>query len=240
MMITHEKFTLPTEIETELAELPEPTAPDYLNRLQYASMEVVVIARRHTADLLLRDHIDSILVERAIGLIGAAVYRHSQVPEQELDEARDEAMVLFWEAIQDESFFEIRFNLAMKRIAQQAGRRIFGSEQRQHEWFARRIDIAGSEDLDDRDGVIDIAYSVDLDSLVDDRRLVEIGLAALTDEQGKALILHYHMGYPIFSSDPTVETVATLLGCRERKARKLIADGKAAFRYAIGEENNDD
>ena len=240
MMTTNEKYTLPTKIETELAELPEPMAPDYLNRLQHASMEVVVIARRLAADRRLRDQIDSILVDRTYGLIHAAVYKHSHVPREEFDEAYDEATVLFWEAIQDESFFEIRFNLAMMRIAQQAGRKIHWSEQRQHEWSAMRIDTAGSEDSDDRDTVIDIANSFDFDSLVDDRRLVEIGLAALTDEQARALILHYYMGYPIFSSDPTVETVATLLGCRERKARRLIADGKAAFQHTIGQENNDE
>ena len=240
MMTTHEKFTLPTEIETELAELSEPTASDYLNRLQHASIEVVIIARRLAEDWRLRDQIDSIIIERTNGLIRAAVYKHSHVPRQEFDEALDEAMVLFWEAIQDESFFEIRFNSAMKRLAKQAGRKIHGSKQRQREWSAVRIDSAGTEDSDDRSAVIDVADSIDMDSLIDDHRLVEIGLAALTDEQARALILHLNMGYPIFSNDPTVETVATQLGCRERKARKLIADGKAAFRHAIGEENNDD
>ena len=236
-MIIHEKYTLPTKIELELAELPDPASPDYLSQLECASIEVVVIARRHSEDLRLRDHIDSILVERTPRLIRAAVRKHSHVPWEEIDEAEDEAMVMFWEQIQDESFFEIRFNSAMMTLAHDAGKKILGGKQRKRERFAVRITSAELGGTDGRNSVADIAEYFDSDSIVDSQHLVEIGLAALSKEQARALILHHQMGYQIYSDDPTVVTVATLLGCKERKARKLIADGRATFQCAIGQEN---
>ena len=77
-MATHEKYTLPPDICTELHALPAPTAPTHLDVLQDASIEVVVIARRLAADKRLRDEIDTILVSRLTGLIRAAVRRYSE------------------------------------------------------------------------------------------------------------------------------------------------------------------
>lgn len=233
-MTTHEKYTLPPET---VAEMPDPAASDYLNRLECASIEIVVIARRHAEDLRLRDQIDSILVERTSRLIRAAVYKHSHVPWEEIDEAQDETMVMFWAKIQDESFFEIRFNAAMMTLAQEVGEKIVGGKQREHERSAVSIYSAEPGGSDGRNTVAEIAISFDLDSIIESRRLVEIGLAALPEEQSRALTLRYEMGYQIYSDDPTVVTVATLLGCKERKARRLIADGRAAFQCAIGQEN---
>ena len=236
-MTTHEKYTLPPETVAEMAEMPDPAASDYLNRLECASIEIVVIARRHAEDLRLRDQIDSILVERTSRLIRAAVYKHSHVPWEEIDEAQDETMVMFWAKIQDESFFEIRFNAAMMTLAQEVGEKIVGGKQREHERSAVSIYSAEPGGSDGRNTVAEIAVSFDLDSIIESRRLVEIGLAALPEEQSRALTLRYEMGYQIYSDDPTVVTVATLLGCKERKARRLIADGRAAFQSAIGQEN---
>ena len=126
-MMTGEKYTRPPEIEVGLAAMPDPTASSYLGWMQSVSIEVIVIARRQAADRMLRDQIDSILVERSMPRIRAAVRRHSGAPSEDLDEAEDEAMVLFWEEIQRESFFEVRFNLAMKSLAKRAGGTFVGA-----------------------------------------------------------------------------------------------------------------
>ena len=62
-MVTHQKYTLPSEIRAELAGLPDPSASCYLSRLQCASIEVVVIARRLAPTNELRDKIDQILAD---------------------------------------------------------------------------------------------------------------------------------------------------------------------------------
>ena len=121
-MEAHEKFTRPPEIQAELAALPAPTASGYLDSLQRASLEVVIIARRLATDRRLRDQIDSILLSRSTPAIRAAVFRYGKVPRGELEDAEQEAMVLFWGAIQSESFFEVRFNYTLKRLAMRAGR----------------------------------------------------------------------------------------------------------------------
>ena len=235
-MVIHEKYTLPPEIESELVALPPPTAVGYLARLQCVSIEVVVIARRQAADRVLRDEIDSILFERSLPRIRAAVKRHSRVNVEELDEAEGEAMLLFWKELQSESFFEVRFNLALKRLAERAGRNIRGGKQRAFERSALRID---SEDSDGRDAPIEVP-DADEHSRFEDRDLVEVGLASLPKEQARAIGLHYLLELQIFSGDPTIQTVASELGCGERKARKLIADAKIALGLLIGQEDNDD
>ena len=74
----------------------------------------------------------------------------------------------------------------------------------------------------------------------DDRLLIEAGLATLPEEQGRALSLHYLIGLPVHSQDPAVQTVASTLGCGERKARQLIADGLASLRRWIDGEGGDE
>ena len=239
-MTTHVKYTLPPEIRAELEALPAPTAPNYLNELQCASIEVVVTARRLAANKRLRDEIDSILVDRATKLVRAAVNRHGGVPFRERDDAVQEAMFLFWREIQSESFFEVRFNLALMYLAMQAGRTIRGGNQGEFERSVLSIGPPDSDEPANRGAPVDIAYDVDEHSRFEDRDLVEVGLASLTEEQAKALTLHYELGLQIYSHDSEVRTVASVLGCGERKARKLIADGKATLRRSIGQEDCDE
>ena len=239
-MEAHDKFTLPPEVQAELGTLPEPTAPGYLDSLQRASFEVVVLARRLATGQILRDQIDSILVSRLTPVIRAAVQRHGRVSRTEFKDAEQEAMVLFWEAIQSESFFEVRFNQAMQFLAKQAGRKIRGGKQREFERSSLRAGTEDSEDPDGRDSPIDVPDDVDEYSRSEDRDLIDVGLASLTEEQARAIILHYRMELQIYSHDPAARTVASVLGCGERKARKLIADGRAGLRRAIGQEDDDE
>ena len=239
-MVTDEKYSLPPEIEAELVALPAPAASSYLDRLLSVPIEVAVVARRRTADRMLRDKIDSILVDRSLQRIRAAVYRHSGVPSEEFDEAEGEAMLLFWEEIQRESFFEVRFNSALKRLAKRAGRKIRGGKQRERERSARRIGSDDSEESDDRDAVTDILDDSDEYSQWESEYLIEIGLASLPHEQARAINLHHLMGLNVYSIDSGVRTVASELGCGERKARRLVADGLAALRRSIGQEDDDE
>ena len=239
-MEAHEKFTLPPDVQAELAALPQPTAPGYLDSLERASLEVVVIARRFATSQRLRDQIDSILVSRLTSVIRTAVHRHGRVSRTELKDAQQEAMALFWEAIQSESFFEVRFNQAMRFLAKQAGRKIRGGKQREFESSALRAGTEDSEDPDGRDSPIDVPDRVDEYSRSEDRNLINVGLASLPEEQARAIVLHYRMDLQIYSHDPAVRTVASVLGCGERKARKLIADGRAGLRRAIGQEDDDE
>ena len=94
--------------------------------------------------------------------------------------------------------------------------------------------------MDGRDPPIDVPDDADEYSRFDDRNLVDIGLASLPEEQAKALSLHYLMELQIYSQDSTERTVATVLGCGERKARKLIEDAKTALRRSIGQEDGNE
>ncbi len=242
MIVTNEKYILPPKIEAELVALPAPTASDFLERLQRVPIEVVVIARRQVADRMIRDQIDSILVGRSVPRILAAVKLRLDhgMPFEELDEAQDEAMVLFWEEIQRESFFEVLFNRATAYLVKRAWRNIGGSKQRKRERSALRIDSTGPEESNGRDTVTDVPDDTDEYAQFENRYLIQIGLASLPAEQAKAITLHYLFGLQIYSNDPAVQTVASELGCGERKARKLIADGKAALKSTLSQEDYDE
>lgn len=234
-----EIYDRPPEIEAELAALPPPAAPDYRDSMWSASLETVVIARRSAAGALQRQ-IDTILAELAMPLIRGAAARHGASPGSESEEVEGAAMLLFWEAMQHESFFEVRFNRALMFLARHAGKQVRGGMQRARERSALRFDATEQDALDGGGGPVDIADSVDVYAQVDARMEVEVGLAAIDRRQAEALILHDLMGYPVYSRYPGIPTVASLLGCSERTARRLLADGKAAWRREFGEDDDGD
>ena len=238
--MTAAKYDRPPEIEAALAALPPPTGSGYVDRLRAAPLEVVVIARRGAGDRRLRDQIDGILVDRVSPRIHAAVRRQVSPSYHDIDEVEDEAMVLFWESLSRASFFEVRFNLALKRLAQHAARRLRGGKQRERERAAVRIGPTAPEGSDGRDTWADVADDADIFSAIDDRLLLNAGLARLPQEQARALSLHYLIGLPVHSQDPAVQTVASTFGCGERKARRLIADGLASLRRWIDGEGGDE
>ena len=71
--------------------------------------------------------------------IRAAVKRHSRVSYEEHQDAQQDTMERFWEAIQSESFFEVRFNRALMMLARHVGERIRGGKQRAWERAAERL-----------------------------------------------------------------------------------------------------
>ena len=80
-----------------------------------------------------------------------------------------------------------------------------------------------------------------LDKAVVDRIIIRSALDTISEvEQQRAITWHYIMGFPIFSEDPSVFTVASGLRCSERKARQVIADARAALRrWGDRERRND-
>ena len=234
-----EHYDRPPEIEAELAALPPPGTPGYRDSLWSANPEALVIARRSAAGSLQRE-IDLILGERAIPWIRAAAARHGAAPGGEAEEVEGEAMLLFWEAIQHESFFEVRFNRALMFLARHAGSRVRGGMQRARERSALRFDTTEQDALDGAGGPVDIADGVDVYAQADARMEVEVGLGAIDPRQTDVLILHDLAGYPIHSRYPGIPTVMSLLGCSERTARRLLADGRAALRREIGEDDDGD
>lgn len=235
--MTAERFERPPEIAAELAALPGEQDAGYLDSLRSCRLEVLVIARRRTAAGALRIRIDEILVCRALPFLRAAVFRHGKVPPGELEDAQHEAMARFWEAIQAESFFEVRFNRAMKTLAQRAGERTRGGKQRERERSAERI---GARSGGSDEGQLDIGVDDAKYAAIENRMLIEAGLSTLPDEQGRAISLHYLEGLPAFSQDPQVSTVASMLGWSERKTRQRLAEGRAALRLWIDRGEDDD
>lgn len=234
--MTTDKYERPPEIAAELASLPGEEESALLEQLRAASLEVLVIARRRTQDEALRERIDEIVVDRVSQPLRSAVSRHGEAPPGELDEVQDEAMVMFWEEIQDESFFEVRFNLAMKTLARHAGRRVRGGKQRNRERLSERIGTPGGFDDDES---VDVAATGDDYAALHNQWLVREGLAQLPEEQANAMALHYLMEFPVHSQNPTVPTVSSLLRCSERKARGLLAKGRHALRGWIDQEEHD-
>lgn len=234
-----EHYGRPPEIEAELAALPPPASPGYRDSMWSASMEALVIARRSATGALQRQ-IDLILAERAMPLIRTAAARHGAAPGGEAEEAEGEAMLRFWEEIQRESFFEVRFNRALMFRARHAGKRVRGGVQRARERSALRFDTTEQDAPSGGGSPVDIADSVDAYAQADVRMEVEVGLAAIDRRQAEALILHDLMGYPVHSRRHGTPTVMSLLGCSERTARRLLADGRAALRREIGEDDDGD
>ena len=231
--MTEEKYERPAEIAAELDALPSADDPTYLTRLGSSALEVIVIARRLAAGGPLQVDVDEILANRALPAVRAAVFRHSRVPPEDLLDAQQEAMATFWEEIQKESFFEVRFNLALKRLAQRVGERIRGGKQRARERSAERLGSprgAGDEQY------VDVADDDDQYEAIHNRMLVEAVLDVLPEEQARALALHYLMELPAFSKDPVVRTVASELGWAERKTRQILKDGRTAARLSIDQE----
>ena len=232
--MTAGKYRRPPEIEAELASLPHPTDPGYPERLHGASLEAVVAERRRrAADPSLRRRIELILAERAVPLVRAAAARHGNAPPGEADEVESEAMARFWEAIQGDSFFEKRFNLAMMRIAQQAGKRVRGGKQRARERGATPIGPADPDAPDGSGVALDVPDGADAYGQAEDRMLIEEAMDALGEEQAKAVILHDMVGWP-------VREVAARLGVSERTLYRRLDAGRAALRREIGDVSGGD
>ena len=176
---------------------------------------------------------------RVLLLIRNAVRRHVRPPEDEVEDVESEAMFLLWaRIIRNDPFAEQRFNLFLKRIVQQAGKRIRGGRQRERERTALTI---GMPDPAARDGdaPLDVADGVDAYARAEARMDIGDALASIGPALADVLILHHIEGFPLHSRDPDIETVASMFGLSERTVHRRHRDGRDALRRAL-EQGDDD
>ena len=225
----------PAEVAASLAALPDERDPAYFNYLETVRLEVLVTARRRTVNPTLRARVDRLALKRTEDPIRKAAVRHGNPLEGWEDEVEDELKVLFWIAIRGPSFFEVRFNLAMKRCAQDAGKTIRGRGQRGLQSEREHRAFRGQPGVDYEDIAGEDEYPA-----IDERILFQQGLATLPDRQARALVYVYEDDRPIFSKDPDVVTVASTLDCSERTARRLVANGLGALGLWYEQQVGDD
>ena len=229
-MTDRKKYERPPEVEAALAALPPPGDEGYLDALRSTPIEAVVAVYCEATDPALRDRIAGVLVEHSEPRVRAAAARHGRALPGEIEDVEGELRVRFWEKIMDEPFFELKFNKAMMWLAQTAGRDARRGKRGKLERSAARLGSPGSYAGDPDIALADVPSGADPFGQVENEIVVDQGLAVLPDEQAKALALHYRMELPIYSRDPGVRDVASVLGYGERKTRKLIAEGLAALR----------
>jgi hypothetical protein len=105
-------------------------------------------------------------------------------------------------------FFEIRFDLAVKRLRLDAQERAWREENRS---------AALDQDLADLDTTVDpVDANIFLDPLFRDR--VYLAIDDLPPEQSRTMHL-LMLGWPIHSNDPAIMTIAKALGCSDRSVR---------------------
>ena len=197
--------------------------------------------RRTLVDDTLQDRVDGIVITRCGKRITKAVGRHAKLPDEgqdqsgqdyALDEALAEASARFWTDIQQESGLEYRFNYYMMRLAQKAGAAIRGGKRGDWERRTDSLQDAPRGLPDERD-----LYLLELAKNV---ATVEKGLRELPDRLSEPLRLHYLEAIPIFSKDPEVRDLGTILGYEESRTREIMREARAAFKsWAEGRRADD-
>lgn len=159
--MTAGKYERPPEVQAALDALPPPDDDGYLDGLRSTLIEAVVAVHREATDPALRDRIADVLAERSEPRVQAAASRHGQAPSGEIEDVASELRVRFWGDIRDESFFEVKFNKAMKRLAQTAGRDARRGKRGERERSAARLGqpFSGADEIDD--AFADIADGAD-------------------------------------------------------------------------------
>ena len=213
-----EIYERPPEIAAEFAALPDENDPEYLNRLRAARFEVLLIARRGAPNEALRRRINDIVADRVVPRIHRSFRTRGGVPEEQRPDLKSEAVTMFWEAIQGESFFEVRFNRAMMFLLGQARQNVLG--RKRSGGRVASLDATAEAIPDPEDAYKALEIRMD----------IQQALEALPGDQRLAYALHYVIRLPIFSPDPAVLTVASVFSCRERKARQIMADTNHALR----------
>jgi DNA-directed RNA polymerase specialized sigma24 family protein len=231
------KYEKPADLRSEWEALGDPAALGFVDALASARMETIVTARRTLAGRIPIDRIDETLIDRSAPLINAAARRVAAgAPDMYREEIEEEIVEAFWrDVLGGESFYEIRFALTLRNAARDARRKVLGGKQRQRERKSARVVFGETDELSL--GVFqsesELASHDDLSSDVVDRFTVQAILDELPDDVARAMTLHVIMDLKIASMDPREATVATVMGCSERKARGLIAEGRATISTMI-------
>lgn len=111
-------------------------------------------------------------------------------------------------------FYEVRFDMALKRLRLDAQHKAWAEENRSCS-SAPDDAILTASDQDETD-----SYAIDEDIFSDPffRKRVYAAIDTLPPEQSRTMHLLL-LGWPIDSSDPEVMTIAKALGCTERSVR---------------------
>ena len=118
-------------------------------------------------------------------------------------------------------FFEVRFDLALKRLRIDVCRQV----RRRR---APLVAIDGVNEEGGGDSGLDrLTDEIDVDALpgnLDAEQLTCLreALKRLTDQEQKALVLHRLVGVPIASKKPGISTLVEILGVSERTVRNLL------------------
>ncbi len=149
------------------------------------------------------------------------------------EEAREETLgrlaVLLVEPGNGADFFEVRFDLALKRLRIDVCRQV----------RRRREPLVAIEGVDEErggDAGLDrLTDEIDEGSLprnldAEERLCLQQALSRLTEVERRALILHRVMGVPIASKKPGISTLVEILGVSERTVRNYLrrAESKIA------------
>lgn len=245
------KFTKPPEQQADFDDLGTPADPEFLERLRVATLETIVTARRVFESDPMRDLIDEILVARADPVLRARARRRAftagignpdNVHAQEME---DELVFAFWEKIlTGETFFEIRFDRTLRFLLNDVFEKVVTGKQRTHERNAARIvsddDAQAEEPRTDHARESEIASEDDVIDQVEVRLILESVLGDMPREVATAMTLRYIFDYPVHSNAAGKRSVSQALGCSERKARQLVADGRSILRSIYGQEMPDE
>ena len=141
------------------------------------------------------------------------------------EEAREDTLgrlaVLLVEPGNGADFFEVRFDLALKRLRIDVCRQV---RRRRAPLVA--IDGIGDEQSGEP-GLDRLADEIDIDALpghLDAEQMLCLrqALSRLTELERKALVLHRLMGIPIASKKPGLSTLVEILGVSERTVRNYL------------------
>ncbi len=236
--MTTSRYEKADNLKREWEALGDPSDSGFVKRLQQASIETVVTARRVYSGRPQRDAIDRTLIKQSGPRLRAVAWRMADGDATLAEEIEDELIAVFWEQLSRESFLEFRFNRALRFLALSARRKIVGEDAQQPPVTLLAI-VPGDKASDDPPGVVseeEIADTRDNREHVDLRLDLQAVLDQLPREVAHAMSLHYLDQVKIFSANAAERSVASVLGCSERKARDLIAQGLSTMRQVLGED----
>jgi DNA-directed RNA polymerase specialized sigma24 family protein len=229
-MASTKHLTKPPTLEADWKRLGAPGDAEFFGRLADSQLETIVTARRLAANAYEVDRIDEVLVPRVGTRIRAQARRFGAgFSLLQREEIEGEIIGRFWAMILggEETMFEIAFNKTLRGVAIDAYRKVIIGLQRTRERNAARFDTTVDVDHASEARVIgedEVSGADDFEDQLLTRIAVTAALDMLSPEERKAAILHFCADLKIFSGNAAERTVASELGCGERKARALIAE----------------